>query len=119
MSGIKSTVKQNEKQEAESQRIYEPLGAFDEELRTMARLMVHRQARHAGGLQSRFLLCIHRCDGIPGAPKLESRIVVRFRRRNGRWLCQSSGKPTLQFSWPDIRASSSDRSFQSAIIAGH
>jgi hypothetical protein len=40
MAGSKSTVALNEEQEAESQRIYERLrGAFDEELKTMARFM--------------------------------------------------------------------------------
>jgi hypothetical protein len=43
MSGSKSTVELNEEQEAESQRIYERLrGAFDEELKTMARFMASK-----------------------------------------------------------------------------
>jgi hypothetical protein len=40
MAGSKLNVQLNEEQEAESQRIYERLrGAFDEELKTMARFM--------------------------------------------------------------------------------
>jgi hypothetical protein len=43
MSGSKSTVELNEEQEAESQRIYERLrGAFDEELKTIARFMASK-----------------------------------------------------------------------------
>ena len=39
----RSTVELNEEQEAESQRIYERLrGAFDEELKTMARFMASK-----------------------------------------------------------------------------
>jgi len=43
MSVSKSTVELNADQEAESQRIYERLrGAFDEELKTMSRLMASK-----------------------------------------------------------------------------
>ena len=43
MAGSKLNVQLNEEQEAESQRIYERLrGAFDEELKTMARFMASK-----------------------------------------------------------------------------
>ena len=46
MARTKSDVELNEEQEAEAQRIYERLrGAFDEELKSMARLMASK-AKH-------------------------------------------------------------------------